>query len=121
SRPAPAPAIGGGGGSTGAPRLRRGDGGRNGSPERGARPGALPAPGRAMSGSPLAVAALPAAAGGEGAPGGRGAGVPRRSKRLRPGADRGRRGDLALPQQARVLVRRVRRRARARLPPPRTL
>ncbi len=113
SRPRPA--------DEGEARLRRGQGGRAPQPELGAdrrrlypRRGAVP--GRAVAGAPVR-----APAGREGRPGRRRAAPPRPPRGVRAGADRARARAVALPQQARVLIRRPRELARARLPPPRLL
>ena len=82
-------------------------------PEPRAHRAAADAPGRALAGAPLRAPARDQAGAGR-----RGAAADRAPGGLRAGADRARRGAVALPQQARVLLRRrtERRRARMRLP-----
>ena len=77
--------------------------------------------GRALSRRPLAGAALRAAARAQARAGRRRAATDRQARRVRDGADRALGRALALPQQARVLLRRARGPARARLPPARQL
>ena len=81
----------------------------------------MPARRRALPRRALAGAALRAPARREERADRRRPAPPRRARRLRPRAGRARRAAMALPQQARVLIRGARRPPGARLPPPRQL
>ena len=108
-------------GDQGEAPLRRGAGGRAAAARR--RPGRRPLRPRrrALPGRAVAGARLRAPARAQARPGRRGAAADRRPRRLRAGGDRAGAGTVALPQQARVLLRRARGRADPRLPRPRPL
>ena len=89
----------------GQARLRGGARGRARAAERRAGPRPLPARRRAVPGRPVAGAAVRAPARAQAAAGRRRARADRRPRRVRARADRARRRGVALPQQARVLVR----------------
>ncbi len=101
--------------------LRRGPRGRAAACRRRPRPRPLHARRRALPRRPLAGPPLRAPAGDQGRTGRGGAAPDRQPRRLRAGADRRRRAAVALPQQARILLRRRRRRPDPRLPRPRPL